>query len=141
MQAAEIARQGVSDRRGPIRDALTLFDENGAILCAPSTLIEALRCRNWSSLFVTHREAWHSAQLVIFGHALLEKLLQPRKAITAHVWPIDALTDGAIAASVTRERLATKTFLPMPVLGVPQWWNENSDPRFYNDATVFRVAR
>jgi hypothetical protein len=36
-------------------------------------------------LFVTQRELWAEARLLLFGHALLEKLVTPRKPITAHV--------------------------------------------------------
>ncbi|MEO5606974.1 MAG: DUF3025 domain-containing protein, partial [Polaromonas sp.] len=35
LQAAEIAAAGVTPLRGPVRDALTLFDENAALLSAP----------------------------------------------------------------------------------------------------------
>jgi hypothetical protein len=77
-------------------------------------------------------------QLVIFGHALLEKLLQPRKPITAHVWTVEALDDATIAASLAEQRLSTRAFLALPVLGVPGWWSANEDPAFYEDAAVFR---
>ena len=42
LQAAEIARAGVGAVRGPLRDALTLFDENAALLQAPPPLWDAL---------------------------------------------------------------------------------------------------
>ena len=38
LQGAEIAQQGVSATRGPVRDALTLFDEIAALLQAPDAL-------------------------------------------------------------------------------------------------------
>ena len=71
----------------------------------------------------------------------MEKLLQPRKAITAHVWIVANVADDAVAASLAPERLAAKSFLPLPVLGVPGWWGANEDPRFYDDASVFRPPR
>jgi len=37
--------------------------------------------------------------------------------------------------------LSAKDFLPLPVLGVPDWWAANEDPNFYNDAAVFRIPR
>jgi hypothetical protein len=85
-----------------------------------------------------NRAQWSSVQLLIFGHALLEKLLQPRKSITAHVWVVDELHDAAIAASLTVPRLNSRTFMALPVLGVPGWWSANDDPAFYEDAAVFR---
>jgi hypothetical protein len=142
IHAEEItARGSVAGARGPLRDALTLFDENAAILQAPPVLIEALRARNWKALFVEHRAQWQSSRLALFGHALLEKLLQPRKAITAHVWLVEDLTDEAIASSLTPARLAAKDFLPLPVLGVPGWWPANESPSFYEDPDVFRAPR
>jgi hypothetical protein len=140
LQAQEIALRGHSGPRGPIRDALTLFDENGAVLQAPDELIDALRNRDWQQLFVDRRSCWDSARLVLFGHALMEKLMQPRKAITAHVWVVDEMTDDSLAASLTSERLAAKIYLPLPVLGVPGWWSANEDPAFYDDPMVFRSS-
>jgi hypothetical protein len=141
LQAEQIALHGKSGPRGALRDALTLFDENAAVLQAPSELVDALRMRDWNRLFVGQRALWQSARLVIFGHALMEKLLQPRKAITAHVWVSEELTDDALASSLTPERLAAKAFLPLPVLGVPGWWTANEEPGFYDDADVFRPSR
>ncbi|MBM0103207.1 DUF3025 domain-containing protein [Steroidobacter sp. S1-65] len=141
LQAQQLATRGNPGSRGPLRDALTLFDENAAILRAPTPLLEALRQRNWKGLFLDQREQWAAARLVIFGHALMEKLLQPYKAITAHVWVVDAISDESLAASLDPSRLAAKDFLPLPVLGVPGWWPANEAPGFYDDADVFRRPR
>jgi hypothetical protein len=147
LQAAEIARCGIGATRGPLRDALTLFDENGAVLDAPPALWRALVARDWRSLFVTHRDLWREARFQVFGHALLEKLATPRKPITAHVLltPASAgrLTgdDAALAAALDPARLRTKPFVPLPVLGVPLWWAGNEAPGFYDDADVFRPPR
>ena len=147
LQAAEIAKAGVQPLRGPVRDALTVFDENAALLIAPQLLWDALAARDWHALFVTLRPLWRQAQLVLFGHALLEKLASPRKAITAHVYRAQAAMnsiaiadqlDAWVAASLSAEWLATKPILPLPVLGVPGWWPDNEDGSFYDDATVFR---
>jgi hypothetical protein len=139
LHAQEISLRGITTPRGPLRDALTLFDENAAVLQAPDELLDALRRRDWTELFVQRRAAWQSAKLLVFGHALLEKLLQPRKAITAHVWVVPHLDDAAIAASLDPERLSAKALLPLPVLGVPGWWAANEEPAFYEDASVFRA--
>ena len=140
LQAAEIARAGVGQQRGPLRDALTLFDENGALLDAPAVLWQALQARDWTALFITHRARWAQARLTIIGHALLEKLATaPRKALTAHVLVGKALPGDALA--MTPADWATKPFLPLPVLGVPGWWPVNEDPAFYDDAAVFRPPR
>ena len=95
LQAAEIARDGIAARRGPVRDAITVFDENGALLQAPPALWNALRERAWRRLFVELRPLWREARLRIFGHALLEQLANPRKGLTAHVWCADAALASA----------------------------------------------
>lgn len=139
LHAAQIEREGIGAARGPLRDALTLFDENGTWWQAPPTLADALRLRDWRALFLAHRADWSAARLVPVGHALLEKLVAPRKAITTHLWVADTGPDDArgIDAAVW----AAKPFLPLPVLGVPGWWPANEDPAFYDDAGVFRPPR
>ncbi|MBU1357480.1 MAG: DUF3025 domain-containing protein [Gammaproteobacteria bacterium] len=144
LHAAELARTGVGATRGPLRDALTVFDESGAVLDAPPALWRALFARDWQTLFVTRRALWDEARLLLFGHALLEKLTVPRKAITAHVLYAPgavrsiAPDDAAIAAALEPDHLRAKPFVPLPVLGVPGWWVPNESPSFYDDASVFR---
>jgi hypothetical protein len=82
-----------------------------------------------------------SSLITLFGHGLIEKLEVPRKAITAHVWPLpDGLElDDLLTASLEPKRLVRKPFLPMPVLGIPGWWHDNEVFSFYDDPAVFRV--
>lgn len=146
LQAAQIAADGVQATRGPVRDAITVFDENAALLQAPDALWDALCARDWVRLFGELRPLWTQARLVLFGHALLEKLVQPRKAITAHVLRVPAGLEGAaldawLAGWLTAEALAGKPFTPLPVLGVPGWWPANEAAAFYVDERVFRPPR
>ncbi len=144
LQAAQIAADGIQPVRGPVRDAITLFDENAALLSAPPALWSALAARDWERLFIGLRPLWAEARLTVFGHALLEKLAVPRKAHTAHVYLMQAEgddpgeLDAQVAASLDAESLGGKPFLPLPVLGVPGWWPGNEAPGFYSDAGVFR---
>ena len=144
---ARATASATSPQRGPVRDALTVFDENAAFLLAPPLLWQALEARDWPRLFIELRPLWADAQLVLFGHALLEKLVAPRKPITAHVYraqptmPSLEPLDAWVAADLSAERLATKPFVPLPVLGVPGWWPENENVSFYDDAQVFRPRR
>jgi Protein of unknown function (DUF3025) len=135
LQAAEIAARGIGATRGALRDALTLFDENGALWPdAPPQLARALAARDWHALFVTHRALWRDRGFEVFGHALLEQLATaPRKALTAHVLLAHPMT-------LTPAQWAAKPFLPLPVLGIPGWWPANEDPEFYEDKQVFRPA-
>lgn len=147
LQASEIARSGIGATRGPLRDALTLFDENGAVLDAPPTLWQALIARDWQRLFVDERALWQDARLLLFGHALLEKLVSPRKAATAHVLMAPgslrsiAADDATIAEALDPAHLANKPFVPLPVLGVPGWWAANQNFGYYDDSDVFRRPR
>ena len=147
LQAQAIADHGVGAVRGPLRDALTLLDENGAILDAPEPLWHALLARDWRRLFIDLRPLWRQARLVLVGHALLEKLVYPRKPATAHVYcaPL-AMESGVdidawLALALQPEHLVSKPFAPLPVLGVPGWWPDNAQPDFYADPQVFRPAR
>lgn len=144
LQAQAMAAQGVGPVRGPLRDALTLLDESGAVLQAPAPLWQALRARDWQRLFIELRPLWAQARLLVLGHAVLEKLVYPRKPITAHVYcaPI-AIESGVdvdawLARVLSPEHLATKPFTPLPLLGVPGWWPANENVCFYDDTLVFR---
>ncbi len=106
------------------------------------------RCSKSAALFGTDAQVW------LFGHALMEKLVAPRKAITAHtriVFAPDAYfeldtaaqrawIDSTVAQVLRDEGLSTASFTPLPVLGVPGWWPEQ-DLDFYLDTTVFRPKR
>jgi hypothetical protein len=132
-QANEIARAGVASTRGPLRDAVTVFDENGAFLDAPAPLWKALLARDWRKLFIDLRPLWNEAGVTIFGHAMLEKLLSPRKELTAHVWVGEReFSAGALAA---------KPFAPLPLMGIPGWQPGNETISFYDDPLVFRPRR
>ena len=147
LQAQAIAADGVQAVRGPLRDAVTVFDENGALLQAPDALWGALRARDWQRLFIDLRPLWAEARLVLFGHALLEKLVFPRKPMVAHVFhaPVAmnsiADMDSWLADQMEASAWSTKPFTPLPVLGVPGWWPANEAPGFYDDAQVFRPLR
>ncbi|MGE5622465.1 MAG: DUF3025 domain-containing protein [Bacillota bacterium] len=155
LQAAEIAKSGaIPAPRGKVRDAATIFDENAAVLVARDvSMIEALRAHAWREVFIERRDEFaKSCEVWLFGHALMEKLVTPFKAITAHAWPvaseayfdlpqsgkrawIDAVVAGKLAGGV-----ATGAFTPLPVLGVPGWW-AGQDEAFYADTAVFRPSR
>ena len=127
-----------------------MLDENAALLQVPDAIWQALREREWTLLFGELRPLWAQARLVLFGHALLEKLVSPYKSISTHV--LDAAVppelgadlsawDSWLADALQPAWLANKPFVPLPVLGVPGWWPANTDPDFYADAGVFRPRR
>ena len=145
LQAQVIAQQGVGAHRGPLRDALTLFDENAALLFASDDIWTALQSKDWQRLFVEHRVDWSQAHLVLFGHAALEKLIKPYKGITVHVLNrrlpaslSDEALDTWLCQQLQAEWLQTKPFNPLPVMGLPGWCSDNENPVFYADKSVFR---
>ena len=162
LQAAQIALSGVGKSRGPARDGATIFDENSALLVlrdsqAGHALDAALRAHDWQGVFVDQRAQFGAkgdADVWLFGHALMEKLVAPYKAITAHTrvvfagddyFALDdaarrAWLDAKVAQELAQQGLSTADFTPLPVLGIPGWWPEQ-DARFYGDTTVFRPKR
>ena len=142
--------------RGRARDALTLFDESGAIVVSTEPdLLDDLRAFRWKRLFVTERERVRAGlRVYLFGHALLEKALAPYVGMTAHaialpvergffgmapehqIERVDSMTARSLAGLSSPRDLA-----PLPVLGVPGWWPANEAESFYDDASYFRPGR
>jgi hypothetical protein len=165
LQAVEIASRAMpaggaaegkqAGTRGKLRDAATIFDENAALLvCSDMALVDALRAHRWRETLLERRSAFGSSvEVFLFGHAMMEKLVIPYKAITAHTWVVPAEAEffsmpqmqqrAWIDAAVARQLqlgLRTGDFTPLPVLGVPGWC-EAQDEAFYADAKVFRPPR
>ena len=160
-QFAELVRQRERGdaNRGPVQDALTLFDEGGVIVASGDpTLSALLEDFEWKRLFWLRRaDVARSMRFFLFGHALCEKALQPFSGIagrgvvvpvagTFFVLPLEsqlAELDARVAARISDLRyfLATRELAPVPILGVPGWWAANESEHFYDDASHFRPAR
>ena len=160
LQAAQIAALGIGKSRGPARDAATIFDENAAFLVIEKSeqgqqLLEQLQQHQWQTALYGGASLFGSkAQVWSFGHALMEKLVQPYKGITAHSWVVwvepnffglsqeqqSAWIDASVAAQLQQHDLTTNDYTPLPVLGVPTW-SAGQDAAFYQDKTVFRDKR
>jgi Protein of unknown function (DUF3025) len=165
LQAAAIARDGIGGQRGVLRDFCTLLDESALLMIAPPDLAALLRQRAWTALCVDARSRWQrEVALLPFGHALLEKLCKPYKAITAQVmiWEISEIpprtihelfeakmAEKAHEYCVLMDEILSETLqnigglppqrlMPLPVLGIPQWWPANAQAQFYADTQVFR---
>ena len=165
----EIAAQGISETRGRVRDTITVFDENGAVLVtADPNIGEALVDFDWQASLVKPRAKWDNpkqpnvnaeAVVYIFGHALLEQLIQPRKPLCAHSIVIH-VTQAFFASPLSermcylddkvaeymdellsKEDVTPRQLAPLPILGVPHFWAENMNPSFYDDNHVFRSGR
>jgi hypothetical protein len=153
-QATAIARDGIGTVRGRLRDGLTLLDENGIFLLVQdrSDAIR-LRERHWHRLLYEDRGRWGSAICAVpIGHGLVERLMRPYPALTAHVrtlrlppaWfalaPFEQVRqlDRVAAARLRARPPLPRALDPLPVLGVPGWWAGNQEPNFYKDDRVFR---
>ena len=170
LHAKDILRHGIHNARTALRNALTVFDENGGIVVSSDRLLlEQLQAFKWQAALVTHRANWLAQHRTIaffpFGHALLEKLLNPRKNITSHTLLI-LVDEGWFEQSIANQKnqldtaiaklfrelampdlagnavkLSSKSFQPLPVMGIPGYSDDNVIPAFYQDEAVFREPR
>jgi len=142
--------------RTPVQDALTIFDEGGAIVASRDpALFDLLRRFAWKELFWKQRQrVQRDMQFLLFGHALYEKALTPYKGMTAKCVLLDvpadffalpmqqqlSCVDAHTAAWFRRvgTGLRTHALSPLPILGVPGWIADNGDPRYYDDKRYFR---
>jgi hypothetical protein len=157
--ASSLESAGCGGNRGRTRDALTLFDESGAIvLWNDRELIEDLRAFHWKRLFWTRRDrVLSSMRFYIFGHAIFEKALSPYVGMAAHAmsgnmgsdfmnapveWQITRVDEFVAERASRVEQLRVPAVLsPLPVLGVPGWWRANEEEAFYDDTRYFRAGR
>jgi len=91
LQADAIVVAPAGGVRGPLRDAITLFDESGALFVGDDAdLVARWRGFDWQALFVDGRGRFESrVRVLIVGHALLDKLLAPYKGICAHALAVE----------------------------------------------------
>ncbi len=150
-----------ANRRTPRRDRITHFDECGVVLAYSDALVPALLAdHQWHQGFVTHRQQWgKTVQAFNFGHANDEMLLNPYIGLTgkwlgvqvaAHFFEASCslseqltMLDSALQERLTEENcLAQKGHLhPLPLLGVPGWWQANQQPDFYQNRAYFMPKR
>ncbi|MGM8886543.1 DUF3025 domain-containing protein [Psychrobacter sp. 1U2] len=155
--------------RGRVRDTITVFDENGAVLITSDTSIgKALIDFDWQNSLVKPRNSWDKpdapskdakAAVYIFGHALLEQLIEPRKPLCAHsvvinvepdffrlstaerLYYLDNKLSDYMDDLLSQDTVTPRQLAPLPILGVPYFWSENSEVSFYDDNFVFRSGR
>lgn len=149
------ARRRPGTNRSPLENAITLFDECGAVIVADDeSLLELVKNHRWESLFVGSREAFgRHFQCYVTGHAMFEKALTPYIGMTAHVILIKqnseffhkdyahqlAEVDRLVSDTWLNRKIASpKDLQPFPLLGVPGWWLEQQDEAFYSNKVYFR---
>lgn len=160
VHAGELAREEVrrSPRRSRLRDALTLFDEGGAIVAVSHAPLEALvREHRWLELFWQRRgEVLECMRCCVFGHAVLDQSCNPYPGVTCRalfvsvtpsllVAPSQELVahlDAAAAAWFSAQlEMTPKLLPPLPIFGFPGWFEGNDQRNFFADERYFRPLR
>jgi hypothetical protein len=143
--------------RGPVRDALTQFDEDGLVIVSDSPLLlDALRNHRWREALWERRAEVEAARLFVFGHALMDKARQPHVGLCAKVRYVegrelgmaaadtdDRYIDGWLAAEIAGGRWphSPRDLHPLPVLGLPGMTPDNTCAAYFDDVRQFRPAQ
>jgi hypothetical protein len=159
MNAVHHAAMGQSSDagRGRQRDALTLFDECGVIVAGVKKPdLESMARRDWPRVFEHGPVPWDQRfRVFICGHAMLEKLLQPYKSMTANSLLVRVSEQVfeqdrrqlrlSLDSELSKQMLAGRLFeapadlSPLPLMGIPGWWAQGrQNAGFYADQQVFR---
>lgn len=157
LHVEDISANGLSPR-STLRNHITHFDECGVVLACETDEIPALLSEHrWQEAFVERRELWHKqVHVFTFGHANLEMLLDPFEGLTgkwlavkvnekfasASIISKIAHLDAVLSESLHNERVfeQRKPLRPIPLLGIPGWWEPNLDFAFYQNQNYFRPA-
>ena len=145
--------------RSPEGDALTLFDEEGVLVISRNVELTRLLTEfRWVELFYERREEVKShMSFYIFGHALLEKTMNPYVGMTGKAMIVNqpynlrhgslietqVEVDNALLRLVSNQNTFTsgREFSPLPMLGLPGCWNGNEKVDFYLNESYFRPKK
>lgn len=148
--------------RSKRRNALTLFDECGVVIVSQNeAMLTALKEHNWQYAFVENRALWfdkssNGIAAYQFGHANYEMLTKPFEGLTGKWLHIDASAEMSTLPLSSQYRLLDQKLSkqlacgvlddnskmsPMPLLGIPGWFDKNTDADFYNNLDYFRPKR
>ena len=148
-----------TQQRTKLRNALTLFDECGVVLVSKnSELLNMLAEHQWCEAMIEKRELWHLAAesgvaVYQFGHANYEMLTKPYIGLTGKWMMLDMsaellslplnvqyrLVDEKLCRWLADGGLNDNTNLsPLPLLGVPSWFDGNESAEFYENTDYFR---
>lgn len=142
--------------RGPVRDALTQFDEDGLVLVSDDrALLDAIRQHRWREAMFDRRRALEGARLFVIGHALLDKARAPHVGLCARSLLVHSGELGCAAADVSIARLdawlaariasghwplSPRDLQPLPVLGLPGMTADSTCATYFDDVRQFRPA-
>jgi hypothetical protein len=155
--ALNAARQKGCAARGPLRDALTQFDECGVVVAGSSPdLWSALCAHRWHEVFVERREELkQSTRFIVFGHASHDALGAPFVGLCGKAMFVEVdeawlnLSEMAALAALELRLVALfdagqfspRDWQPLPLLGIPGATADNEQARYYDDVRQFRPAR
>lgn len=158
-QYHKLSSRSLSEQRLPVENLLTQLDEGGILVFSSNKeLIAMLRERQWHDLFWKNRYRLESEmQFVLIGHAMYEQMLNPMMGLTssALIFEVDSFImkksqieklnyfDSLCAAYLDNDNwhLSVKKWLSLPILGIPGWFAENEQERFYNNSNYFWSLR
>lgn len=146
------------------RNHITHFDECGVVLAVPQNQLEAgnqlllhLGEHQWIEGFYHQKHQWNTSLFpFVFGHAVLEMMLNPFIGLTAK-WLAVVVADNFSRLSFQQQceeldhRLVKRIkhlddltprhiLKPLPVLGVPEW-SKTQTLTFYENEEYFRPKR
>lgn len=142
--------------RAPAQNLAATFDESGVLVVSTSpSLLEDLRELRFKRFFWERRaELLETTRFWLVGHGTLESLLTPHPGLAAKGLLLDVPAlpgaagwdelrceiDARAAACIHAWRQRHHILDPVPVLGIPGYW-DNERPEFYDDAHHFRFER
>lgn len=162
----EISVHGLKQRT-PVRDRLIHFDECGLVLLTNQAELESnIAAHNWQKVFVENSALWHKNIIpIILGHALWEMLMNPFVGLTAKVKVVclphasdaqlksmqSTLQSAEVAQQVDallrkclvrdNDFFRPKPWLPLPLLGIPNWSPFEQNSAFYANKHYFMPKR
>lgn len=144
--------------RSKHRNALTLFDECGVVLAVSDDLWPALlKNHQWQQAFIEQRALWgKTIAPFMFGHANYEMLTKPYIGLTGKALFVKVPSDIFCKDLAQQYQYIDQTLYemisvdnclrdnsqlsPLPLLGVPGWY-DNNNPEFYSNTDYFRPKR
>ena len=147
------ALQKETGRRGPVRDALTQFDECGVVVLSTDRGLWQDICQHrWREVFAERRDdVQRHLRFLVFGHASHDALQNPfiglcGKAVCFDVAELPtslldqvSLADRLLADYlVQHDNLRPRCWQPLPLLGIPGATPDNERLGYYDDHRQFR---
>ncbi|MBI2792562.1 MAG: DUF3025 domain-containing protein [Gammaproteobacteria bacterium] len=144
--------------RTSLQNTLAHFDECGVVICSDNLeIFEMIRLFEWKKLFFETQNLISHCIPIIVGHGLLEKALNPYIGLTAKAiflqvdkdfFQKDMQSQNKFIDQEMAKYILSATFPnspqalhPFPILGWPQWHQDNHDENFYKNTAYFRTGR